>query len=93
MSKQNPRDQIDKAAFTLMEGIKDAVQANLAAASSTGQLDVKGDTLARLLTLVNASIEEGYHRGNRTFGKAVDGALATAALPPLDATGAKKKSG
>lgn len=93
MSKQKPRESIDKASWTMMEGIKDAVSANLAAASSRGQLDVKGETLSRLLQLVNASIEEGYHRSSRTFGKACDAALAAAALPPLEAPSTKKKSG
>ena len=92
MSKQNPRDQVDKAAWTLMESIKDSVSANLAAASSRGQLDVKGETLARLLTLVNASIEEGFHKGNRVFGRVVDQALKDAALPALG-TVTKKKTG
>lgn len=94
MSKLNPRDQIDKASAMLVEAIKDAVNANLAAASSRGQLDVKGDVLVRLLALTNASIEEGYHRANRSFGKSVELALVTATFPKLDTvTSAKKKSG
>ena len=83
MSKQNPRDQVAKAAWNLFEGVKDTVQANLLAASSNGQLDIKGDTLARLMLVVNASIEEGYHRGNKAFGKAIDHVVASVAAPPL----------
>lgn len=90
MSTQNPREQINKASWNLVEGIKDAVSANLAAASHQAKLDVKGDVLQRLLTLVNASIEEGFHRGNRVFTKAVDKAMADASMPTL--TPSKKKS-
>jgi hypothetical protein len=93
MSKQNPRDQVAKAAWNLFEGVKDTIQANLTAASSSGQLDVKGETLARLLLIVNASIEEGYHRGSRVFGKAVDQAVAVAVAPPLAARLTKKSGG
>lgn len=92
MSK-NPRDQIDKASWMLLESIRDAVVANVTAASSRGQIDVKGNALARLLTIINASTEEGYHRASQTFSKAVDKALVDAALPPLEAFDSKKKSG
>lgn len=92
MSKHNPSDQIDKAAWTLAEGIKDALSANLVAASSRGQLNVKGDVLATLLALVDASVQEGYHRGTKTFMKSVEKALEQTASvvsePPT-----KKKTG
>lgn len=90
MSK-TPRDQIDKASWNLMESIKDAVSANVVAAS--GQLDVKGEALNRLVSILGASVEEGYHRAHRVFSKTVEKALMEAALPPLDAPPAKKKSG
>jgi len=86
---QNPRDQINKASWTLVEGIKDAVSSNLLTATTTKRVDIKPEVLERLLAIVNASIDEGFHRGSRTFGKVVDTALSAAALPPL----AKKKSG
>lgn len=92
MSKSNPRDQIDKASFTLVEGIKDAVAANIASASQQSQLNIDKETLPRLLAVINASIEEGYHRGNRVFMRTVESALGDAALPPLSAAPAKKKS-
>lgn len=75
-----------------MEGIKDAVVQNVTSASATGQLELKGEALQRLIHILNASVEEGYHRGSRVFSKTVGQALATAALPPLDAA-TKKNSG
>ena len=90
MSKPNPRTQIDKASWTLMEGMKDAVSQNITAAARQAKLEIGGDVLPRLLTIINASIEEGYHRGNRVFSKAVDNALKDAALPPIEAPAKKK---
>lgn len=91
MSK-NPCDQIDKAAWSLMESIKDTVVQNVMAASNSGQLELKGEALQRLIIVLNASVEEGYHRSARVFSKSVGQALASAALPPLEAS-AKKNSG
>ena len=93
MSKPNPRDQINKASWTLMEGIKDAVTTNITTAARQVQLDIKGDVLARLLMIVNASVEEGYHRGSRVFTKAIENALRDAAMPPLEASPKKKSTG
>ena len=90
MSK-TPRDQIDKASWNLMEGIKDAVTANVVAAS--GQLEIKGEALNRLVALLGASVEEGYHRAHRVYAKSVDKALTEAALPALGTPAPKKKSG
>lgn len=92
MSKK-PREQIDKAAWTLMEGIKDAVSQNVAMASTQGQFELKGDQLQRLLMILNASVEEGYHRGGRVFSRAVETALKDASLPPLGEPTPQKKSG
>lgn len=86
MSK-SPRDQIDKASWSLMESIKDAVTANVV--SSSSQLDVKGLPLQTLLTIVGASVEEGYHRAHKTYLKSVDKALTEASMPVLT----EKKSG
>ena len=90
MSK-NPRDQINKASWTLMEGIKDALSANLTAAVSQKTVDIKPEEFAKLLTIVNASVEQGYHRAARTFDKVVDVALTQAEMHPLGPQPTKKK--
>lgn len=91
MSKSSPREQIDKASFNLVEGIKDAVSANIANVSQQAKLDINKETLPRLLALINASIEEGYHRGNRIFLRTVDSALTDGAMPALGTTAAPTK--
>ena len=75
----NPRDQINKASWTLMEGIKDAVGQNVTMAAKDNKIgDIKTGDLGKLLMIINASIEEGYHRAARTFGKVVDNAVDAA---------------
>lgn len=75
MGEKNPKDMLSKASWTLMEVMKDAATSNLTTALRTGQLDVKGDQVAKLMTIVGASLEEGYHKGFRSFTKVIDAAV------------------
>ncbi len=95
MGEKHPRDMINKASFTLMEVMKDAVSSNLTTALRTGQLDIRSDQVQRLMTVLAASIEEGYHRGFKSFNKTLDAAiLATPEAVAREAAArAKKKSG
>lgn len=83
------RDKINKSSWTLIEGIKDSVTNNLTTAMRSGQLKIEATQVPALLALLQASIEEGYHKGHKTFSKTVDAALTEAAMPSLDP--AKKK--
>jgi hypothetical protein len=74
MGEKNPKDMLSKASWTLMEVMKDAATSNLTTALRTGQLDIKGDQVAKLMTIVGASLEEGYHKGFRSFTKVIDAA-------------------
>lgn len=67
----NNKNQTDKAVRTLVDGIKDAVDANIISAVRSKQLDVKPEQLTMLLSLVKASIEEGYLKGSRVFFRSV----------------------
>lgn len=91
MSTQNPRDLISKASWTLMEGIKDAVAANIRQAATTAQLAIKGPDMEKLLMLAAASVEEGYHRGARVFNRTIDNALAVQLTDPVLPVGVKPK--
>jgi len=71
MSRMNPSDRIDKASWTLMEGIKDAAVMNVTAAD----LKISAEDRQRLISIVSASVDEGYHRGHRTFSKVVESTL------------------
>jgi hypothetical protein len=77
MSNQDVRNQIDKAAWSLVEGVRDVVSVNVTIAART-DLKIEPDTLAKLMMIMKASIEEGYNRGSRVFSKTVEEALGKA---------------
>ena len=78
MGEKNPRDMLSKASWTLMEGMKDAVSANVTQALRTSQLNVDAKEVPKLMALISASLEEGYHRGFRSFDKTIQAAVAAA---------------
>lgn len=94
-----PRDKISKSSWTLLEGAKDAVVANVTNAARSQQLKIEAAQVEKLLTIIAASIDEGYHRGHGTFMKVVDASLNQAAesaatdalMPPLDKKASAKK--
>lgn len=85
-----PKDTISRASWTLMEGAKDSAQANITAAVMSKQIEVKPEHVAKLLALINASIEEGYHKGFKSFNRTVEIATEATSAPPAPS---KKKSG
>lgn len=86
MSNQNPKEQIKRASWSLLEGIKDSVSVNVLAAARQGQIELKNEHLTVLLAVLNASIEEGFHKVQRIFSRTVDSAIDSVEAPP-----AKKK--
>lgn len=82
-----PRDKISKSSWTLVETTKDAVVTNITNAARSQQLKIEANQVEKLLALIAASIDEGYHRGYPTFMKIVDGSLnAASEAAVLDAT-------
>lgn len=75
MSNQNPKELIKRASWSLMEGIKDTVAVNVIAAARQGTIELKKEHLTVLLTVINASIEEGFHKVMRIFSRTVDAAV------------------
>ena len=92
MSK-NSSTRVNKAAWTLVEGIKDAAAANITTAARTGEVSIKPADLPKLLAIVAASIEEGYHKGSKVFGRVVDDVVSQAEMPPLQPPAKKKSAG
>lgn len=78
MGEKNPREMLSKASWTLMEGMKDAVSANVTQALRTSQLSVDAKEVPKLMAIIAASVEEGYHRGFRSFDKTIAAAIAAA---------------
>lgn len=94
-----PRDKISKSSWTLHEGVKDTVASNLVNAIRSGQLKIEAASVEKLLAVINASADEGYHRGHKIFMKMSDEALGQEAeaavtsemMPDLKKPGAAKK--
>lgn len=82
-----PQDKISKSSWTLLEVIKDTVSINITNALRSGQLKIEAAQIEKLLTIVAASADEGYHRGYKSFMKTVEASLAEVAAGPP----AKKK--
>lgn len=92
MNKKSPADRISLATLNLMESAKDATTMNIMTASRTAQIEIKPEHLQRLLTLIGASVEEGFNRGTKSFNKVVTDVLAdVAADAALPALTSKKK--
>ncbi len=92
MSK-NSNTRVNKAVWTLVEGIKDATSANITTAVRTGEVSIKPADMPKLLAIVAASIEEGYHKGSKVFGRVVDDVIVQAEMPSLQAPTKKKSAG
>lgn len=88
MSNQKPKDKIEKASWMLLNAAKDAVTNNVTLAVRQKQLKIENDELAKLLMVIDASLQEGFQRSHKVFCREVDAALLAAEMPPL----AKKKT-
>lgn len=88
MAAKNLNDAVAKASMMLLETMKDVVATNVVTAMRNKQVDIKPEQAQTLLTIIAASLEEGYSRGMRGFTKTVDQLLSETTV----ATKAKKKS-
>lgn len=70
--RMQPRDQINKLSWTFHESVKDVTATNLVNAIRSGQLKIEAASVERLLAVIGASADEGYHKGIRAFQKNVD---------------------
>jgi len=91
MSEQKPCDQVNKAAYFLVEEIKNSVALNLTVAAKNNKIDTNGEAHKKLMVVVLASIDEGFHKGRRVFGKHVEEALAYT-IPLVDVEPTKKNA-
>ena len=71
-----PGDRINKSSWMLHENVKNTVVNNVVTAARNGQITIEPNVLERLLAIINMSADEGYHRGHRTFTRAVAEALS-----------------
>lgn len=87
----DPKQRINKSSWTLAESIKDAVVGNVASAARSGVISIEAKQLDKLLSLVAASVDEGYHRAHPSFSKTADKALTEASLDVTYDPDVKKK--
>lgn len=67
-----PRDKISKSSWMLAEGIKDSLLTNITQAIRGGQVKIETAQQQVLFALLVASVEEGYHKGQKNFLRSVD---------------------
>ena len=75
----NAGEHISKAAWTLAQGIKDALVGNINASAKL--LKIEPSELVQLLALVGSSVDEGFHRGANVFDRVVAKAISDATVP------------
>jgi len=86
-----PKDKIGKASWNHFEASRDSVIKNIVDAIRDGKIKVEASTVPQLLSLIGASLEEGYHKGYRIFEREVVAALGTAAGTSVPSPTTKKK--
>lgn len=87
----HPNDKINKASWNLLEGARDAVVKNVSIAVRDGKIKVESSSLPQLLSLISASINEGYHNGYNVFNRELAAAMKAASVPPATPPSTKKK--
>lgn len=67
----NRQDKIMRAALTSVQAIKDHVESTLVAAIRTKKLTVPEEALPALVSLVKASVDDGFQKGYNNLLKQV----------------------
>jgi hypothetical protein len=81
-----PKEKIIKSVHNCFEATKDIVSKNVTSAVRDGKLNIDLNVLSQLLSLVNVSIDDSFHRVHNVFNKEL-----TAALQEINNPVAKKK--
>lgn len=67
----NTVDKITKESKLLIDSAKDTLTTNLVAAMKSGTLDLREDQVSRLVTLINASLDQGYQKAIPVFQSSI----------------------
>lgn len=68
----NVKDKINKAAWNLIESIRDTTTRAVMTLVSSKQIEMKPEHLQKLITVINTTIESGFQNGTRVFERTVD---------------------
>lgn len=71
----NVKDKISKNVWALFDSAKDSVKTNVVNAIKNKQIMVEAASVQVLLSLIDASLDEGYHRGHNVFERTIDAVL------------------
>jgi hypothetical protein len=82
----HPKEKIIKSVHNCFEGTKDIVGKNVALANKEGKIKLEASTLQQLLSLINLSIDESFHKTHSMLNREV-----TSALESLSDNSTKKK--
>ncbi len=89
-----PQDKIGKTSWTLHESVKDSISKTLVDAIRSSQLKIEAASVERLLAVIDAAADAGYHQGYKNFMKVVKSAVSEATddalMPDLKASSQKK---
>lgn len=77
-----PNNNIDKIAWELMDFTKETTKKNFISAINSGQLKLDPETLPTIMTLIEASISEGFNKGHKNFMNKVSTAIAATSGDP-----------
>jgi hypothetical protein len=83
-------DKILKSFFNYVEGIKDVVNKNLVSSVNEKLISIDPSTLSALANLINASVDEAFHRGQSSLLREITGVFATESKPKPTTSSSKK---
>ena len=82
-----PRDKIGKAVWSICQTCKDVVSSNIVQAARDGQIKLDDTQQQLVVNLINASIDQAFHRSYNNFLKSVDVVVSEvkldASVPPM----------
>ena len=70
-----PRSKIEKSSWMLHESVKDSISQEIMNGVKSGQLKIESASIEKLLMIIGASADAGYHKAIRAFGKTVETSL------------------
>lgn len=84
------KDKIIKASWNHFEGAKNILINNIATAAKDEKIKIDHNTLNQLLSLMSASLEEGYHKGFNAFDRELSTCLNEAQKSQAKSISSKK---
>lgn len=78
----NVKDKINKAAWNMIESIRDMTTRSVMTLATSQQIEIKQEDLQKLISVINTTIESGFQNGARVFERTVDEQLKEYAASP-----------